>query len=212
MPLIVLPKSCSCRWGPPCLSSSPIPRLASLFYFFPLRAGAPIVGLAVFHVVLVPPCAPVRPCRLRPVARCPPRPLWQEEDHRATALQGSGVTFSAPAATAVSALHVASIVAAKATRVSRPTAESTPTSARSARAGTATGAAPTGTDTRPIGRAAGTGSESETRTVRTSSAGRLRRQESAGWDVIGKRASTLEIAAAAGTTATASLSLARPLA
>ncbi len=79
-------------------------------------------------------------------------------------------------------------------------------------AGTATGAAPTGTDTRPIGRAAGTESESETRTVRTSSAGRLRRQESAGWDVIGKRASTLEIAAAAGTTATASLSLARPLA
>jgi len=48
VPLIVLPKSCSCRWGPPCLSSSPIPRLASLFYFFPLRAGAPIVGLACF--------------------------------------------------------------------------------------------------------------------------------------------------------------------
>ena len=45
--------------------------------------------------------------------------------------------------------------------------------------------------------------------MRTSSAGRLRGkwQESAGWDVIGKRASTLEIAAAAGTTATASLSL-----
>ena len=39
VPLIVLPKSCSCRWGP---CPRPIPRLACLFSFFSFSCRPPI--------------------------------------------------------------------------------------------------------------------------------------------------------------------------
>ena len=60
VPLIVLPKSCSCRWGP---CPRPIPRLACLFSFFFLsgksrhrahteshRVGVPVVRRTVFRL------------------------------------------------------------------------------------------------------------------------------------------------------------------